>query len=407
MIRFVGLIVLVLVALGLAVRFGPAGGGDRVDSPVPDRVPSRVLPGTPPIPLEIPAIRADPLPAVAEPAREEAPDELDDERNWNALATFGGPPDDPIEKGECALVLRLMDRSSGAFLASSVDLWRLDAPGNSKYTRGDQRQVRGIEVPEEGVRIEELPAGRYRVQCSASRDDAAGPPPFSVAPFETFMTVYIDRPEKRPAWLKIHDERGGLITEAEFRHLGRSGAVRVLERPQWAVGRELKDPGDTIHVGGGVGGGFFGSTSGRRYRTVQAGPGGFALGSFEGNSVSRDRSDRLRFRKDSLCDVSCRVRGRDRENRTYVAVMIEPDPVLRSIRLPDGTTAALFAEHVSIESGSLLEAEAKTNAPWTEVPISVRIRHPGYQEVRFNFRLMDGQLAVRILEPAEDESGSF
>ena len=51
------------------------------------------------------------------------------------------PPEDPIGRGECSLILQAFDADCGEPIDARADLWRLNAPGNEHWRAGDQLQA--------------------------------------------------------------------------------------------------------------------------------------------------------------------------------------------------------------------------------------------------------------------------
>jgi hypothetical protein len=174
--------------------------------------------------------------------------------------------------------------------------------------------------------------------------------------------------------------------------------------PDWVKRRQVKDPNKSSVQGGGAGGSFYGTHFSRRCEPVVAGRRGFELGPFPGDACDGRRTDRIRFQRQGYCDVLCTVSGADREQRTYAGMMIRPDRIYHAIRLPDGTTADSFPEAVRVTCGTILEADARTGAPWREAPIEVTVEHPDYQRLNFRFRLDDEPLESRVLQPKKDNS---
>jgi len=332
---------------------------------------------------------------------EEGPREPD--RPFNRAIAIGDVPADPVETGECTLRLLLLDRATLAGVQSKIDLWRLDAPGNAEWARGDQLQLRA-EIPEEGCELGGLPEGEYRVVVHAGRSDQPGSPPVVLRTPGTVFTVYVDRPELLPAWLKLTDGHGRPIQEAVATHLGSMVTSVAESAPDWVERRQVKDPNKSSVQGGGAGGSFSGTHFSGYRKPVVAGPRGFELGPFPADAHEGQRTDWIRFQRQGYCDVRCTVWGADREQRTYAGVMIRPDRIYHAIRLPDGTTADSFPAAVRVTSGTILEADARTGAPWREAPIDVTVEHPDYQRLNFRFRLEDEPLETRVLQPKKGNS---
>ena len=83
------------------------------------------------------------------------------------------------------MFLEVFERTTREPVATTLHLWRLDAPGNEHWTAGDQRQAI-VEVAAGGSWIRELPAGRYRARCVAERRGNDDP--------QEFVEMFKERP---------------------------------------------------------------------------------------------------------------------------------------------------------------------------------------------------------------------
>ena len=391
-----------LLALPIAM-FWP-GQGPQSTSPATelDRKVATDSPAEPPPSRRLPTTE-DPADTSREERLSVEASEIEKLQPINRLIVFGDVPDDPVEAGQCTLQLLLLDRATGRGIPSKIDLWRLDAPDNSEWTRGDQLQLQ-TDIPAEGRPLEGLPEGEYRVVAHAESSDRQGSLPIALRSPGNALTVYVDLPELRPAFLKLYDANGRLIREALASYKGSGQSPVANSVPDWVRRRTVKDPNKSSVHGGGAGGGFSGRYVSRRSEQRVAGPLGFELGPFLGDSREGRRTDRIRFQHQGFGDVLCTVKGADREHRTYVGVLIRPSRILHTIRLPDGTSADSFPEAVTVESGTILEAEAQTGAPWREAPISVSVRKPGFKHISFSFRLDDEPLETRVLRPDKQDA---
>jgi hypothetical protein len=135
-----------------------------------------------------------------------------------------------VERGDCAISLRVLDAETEQPVASTVDLWRLDAPGNEHWTAGDQLQATA-DVPVEGARIEALPAGVYRPVCLAARYSAEDPPPVRVEGALTEVTFRILVPRKFDA----HDPIKGRRSRDAGGYLGATAASKFYAEHQMKI----------------------------------------------------------------------------------------------------------------------------------------------------------------------------
>ena len=91
----------------------------------------------------------------ARPERQALPDEA------VTAANLGGKTP-AVERGGCALRIRLLDEVTGKPFSSDVELWRLDLPEDEDWTAGDHLQATKNVGPDGGT-FTDLPTGRYRI----------------------------------------------------------------------------------------------------------------------------------------------------------------------------------------------------------------------------------------------------
>ncbi|MCP3914948.1 MAG: hypothetical protein GY711_05295 [bacterium] len=151
-----------------------------------------------------------------------------------------GPPD-PIDTGSASLRLTLLDAATGDAAASPVVLWRLDAPANAYWSRGDQG-VATLHVGGDGATFEGLAGGVYRTVCLGQRAGAEDPPAFFVSG-ATEHTLSLSMPTARPVRLVVR--RGGKrVTRLEALLQPIGERPRPAYAPHWVCQRELLDPPD-------------------------------------------------------------------------------------------------------------------------------------------------------------------
>jgi len=192
-------------------------------------------------------------------------------RAFAALPVRRAPPDEAVtavnpggmtpgmERGGCALRLRLLDDVTGKPFTSDVELWRLDLPEDEEWTAGDLLQAERNVGPDGGT-FADLPAGRYRVvvhgQSFLAEDD---PPAFLVRRAFTDLELSVRAPRSHRVYLQVFDERGREMRTAKLRHHDWSWASDGPADPAWARRREPKRASASLNrsivVGGGIGGG--------------------------------------------------------------------------------------------------------------------------------------------------------
>jgi len=186
-----------------------------------------------------------PVPAATPEGPEPAPSEPEPEKPDPEEAEPGEPecpPEDPVERGSLSLFVLLADEATGEAFPSTMQLWRLDAPGNADYEAGDQLQER-VEVAREGSWIRDLPAGRYRVLIHRQAPGTEDPPPFEIADRETHREFRVPRPGRFATRVRIYDENGALITRAKVRELGVCNSFED-PMPGWARLRRSRAGGE-------------------------------------------------------------------------------------------------------------------------------------------------------------------
>lgn len=342
-----------------------------------------------------PAKRGDePRPAVAvrEVARDplESPtpepqveDELDaPPEAWVEVAEDELPPD-PVEFGPAALSLRLIDARSGAPVASRVELWRVEAPGNAGWTAGDQLQL-AADVPLEGARFANLPEGRYRAVCDAARFDQP-PPAFELRAPHGEVEVALEMPRAFELRVRFVDRFGEPYASAEWwqegarpvepaPHRTRARAPRGVE--VWVDSEVLMWSGDPeLH---GLGG-------------PQA-DGGWSLG----RQRERSRGERLvrvlRLRAPDGALAEVEVPARAEGDLALVAVGLPDDLAASGVRLPDGRASAARVSALGL---------ARAVADWRRAPVLITAELAGFAAHAGEWRPEQGDLPWILLEPLE------
>ena len=215
--------------------------------------------------LAIPLSLIDDPPAVATPATDEG-----DDTRTHAPTLIGGTPTargepsvepspqtaapekpaatdaasvvDVLERGPCAVRVKLRDAATGTAVASQVQLWRLDAPANEHFVRGDQLQATAQATWNESHLFTGLPAGRYRVHVGEQRRGTEDPPAFVVD--DQARTVVFDIPMPRTwrAVLEVYDASGRLLTDATGASSGQEDWCRQYMPPWRTIRRRRGTP---------------------------------------------------------------------------------------------------------------------------------------------------------------------
>jgi len=333
-------------------------------------------------------------PLTSEPELAEVPAPAEETEETARPATT--LPPDPLERGECALYVRFVDAATGQPVATSVDLWRLNAPGNEDWLEGDQLQ-RSAEIPAEGVTLHDLPEGEYRPVCAAERITAEDPPPVRVAGPLTAVTIAIELPGTFHVFLKVYDANGRLVPEAGVRRSGESWSAG-RETPAWRKARELRNPPPGNAYFGVSRSGGAGRFSGGHSAARPQPPTGFRLGPVPESTKGRRITWHYRAETEGLNDVVVYVRGDHTDERTYVGVMAPIETLLRDVRLPDGRLATTAGARIYARCSAVLAQDATQPDFWRHVPIEVNVEVPGHKEFSFEQPLTDPP-PVHVLEP--------
>ncbi len=158
----------------------------------------------------------------------------------------------PEQEDERSLRLLLDDADTGRAVSMWVRLWRLGAPETEEWTRGDH-VARKLSVGSQGVVLEGLAAGRYRLQCDGQRRSATDPPEFWVTGRTTAFTARLLLPKAYRARLVVFGEDGRRIELGRLRSRGSGSSHMRRWAPKWAAPRRRKGGKTTrsFHLGSG------------------------------------------------------------------------------------------------------------------------------------------------------------
>lgn len=318
-------------------------------------------------------------------------------------------PEDEIERGTCVLHITVVDER-GEPMATTIDLWRIDAPATEHYTRGDQLQAEGLSVQRDppGIEIDELPEGMYRAFLHGLAKTLEDPPSFRVEGARTSIELEMPQRRLRKIALRVLDHEGSQVLEGIRRMHGQSvHAWNDDTRPPWLQPRTLKPApeGTTWEATGS--GGRFGSASGRYgpepVETTLGTP--FAWGSFRDDGRVERRSRSTQFTRKGWSSLRAKLSGSVGHDHTLVGVQVPVEPIARAILLPTGERADKQPKaRVRIESNAVLEAALETSTSWLDLPIEISAEVPGYKKLKHTFTLREGWPRSLTLEraPATD-----
>lgn len=296
-------------------------------------------------------------------------------------------PPDPIESGPASLLLNLIDASSGAPVASRVELWRVDAPGNAAWTDGDQLQL-AADVPAGGVRFWSLPEGRYRVVCDVARVDAPPPELELHAPLSE-RQVTLELPREFELRIRFLDHFGDPYASAEW---WEAGGRAIAPAPHVARSRSPRDlVGYSVSEGLG-----WSNAPGVHTLGGPQPPEGFSLGRQRECSRAQSVVRVLRLRAPDGALVEVEVPARSEGDVELVAVGLPPDLAASCVRLPDGS-----ASTAHVEALGLARTLDDLAGDWIEAPIRITAEWTGFEAHASTWRPADGELPWILLQPLE------
>lgn len=311
-----------------------------------------------------------PVPAPAEVYTEPdaVPVDLDEPIN---------PPLDPVELGDCKLQLDLYDLATGEALGAMVNLWRIGAPQNEHWTVGDQLQ-QPLQVPREGLTVENLPRGVYRAYFPGARRGAPALAEFEVRGEWTSQRLPVDLPRKREIFLQLYDESGVRIDQVSARESTRS---RRLERPRpsWQTKRVLRSGQAFLDIGG-FGGGYSGFSH-RPFRQLKSTQDGFIVGDFAEDSRTVRYSQNINLKQSEAVQskVSFAIEDRIGSSLIFAAPFVSAERLLSSVHYPDGRPVSIDDGKVHVEVIAVpIDPDSAPDA-WRSAEIKLWVTIPGYR----------------------------
>jgi hypothetical protein len=285
---------------------------------------------------------------------------------------FPGP--DPIETGDCAVVMNFYDSITGEPVSGNVDLWRIGAPENEAWTAGDQKQA-SLSVQGGSARAESLAAGLYRAYPLFARAGAEVAPAFQIGGALTPVSIPVEMPPLEEVYLRLVDEEGREVLDSEDQRIELLDAgfrMRMGKRtPDWKVSRL---PKDANALGGrGSGGGYRGSSS-RDWKRVEQSASGISLGKLQGNTLEwrRTYSRKIRINGGPTTTIDFEVDGAG----SYVAVLPSPKAIHDRLQFPGDAKSYDIQEDLwlSVSVVPVHEALGQTyTSRWIESEVHLRI----------------------------------
>jgi len=310
-------------------------------------------------------------------------------------------PPDPVDRGHCAVLLRVLDAETEQPVASTVDLWRLDAPGNEHWTAGDQLQATA-EVPVEGVTLEDLPAGVYRPVCLAERYCADDPPPVRIEGPLTEITFRIAVPRQLYAYVKVVDLRGVPVPTGGVRGGSSRRWGDRTRTPAWSRPRAPRKGEAVLILGGGGGGG--GSRSSLPPKQIPQPAEGFRLGPFREDAKKSAVRHLYTIEIEGCTKVLVSVPGVTTDGSTFLGLSVPLATVPGDLRMPDGRTIAEAGGKVSATFIAVALDASAPAPPLSGHPFHIYVTVPGFKDLSFEHRLGEPVPSLAFEAEAEAEA---
>lgn len=326
----------------------------------------------------------DPEP-TARALEEEAPEELP---TWEEEAT-----PDPIQLGDCALFVSLIREGLGEPVSSHVWLFRLDAPSNEDWSRGDQLQA-SRRVPEAGLWFRDLPPGRYRAVCQDQPARAADPPEFWVEGARTRVELVLAERERRTARVVVFDEHGRRVRELERYASVSLESWQSSPRPSWLNERTPRTGVMDVETASAFA--FDGVQDPEPLSDL--GP-GFVLGEL----LEPDRGGGADVRHDLGMEDTSRievpVRWRADGDATWCALLVSLAPIAETLWLEDGSRPDAGELELDVLSVARPFSELTASRPWSDLELEISARYPERRPLEFTWTPAGGPLVDRFFEP--------
>ena len=316
---------------------------------------------------------------------------LDPAKQAKARAVVVASPPAGAEAAGDALAslgLRVVDRTRGEALASAVQLWRLP-PG------GDPHLVREVDVPEEGLVLDDLKPGTYRAHVRRRLRASEDPPAFDLQAPRTDVRLEVETATTYAVRLEIRNELGHVV------RLGRAsqGYSRVPAfEPDFSSEAGGTTPGHDL-------GGFdFGS----RHLSVETEDSRFLFGQARDLDCTESGNPWYRLLPKGRTPVRVELEGHElfssdsyrepEEQLVLLGVSVPEGWFDDAIRLPDGRRAVAVGAEIDVTCTARVQDGARdVGDAWRHVPLRVTVRLKGYAPLDFEYRLVEGQPEPRTL----------
>jgi hypothetical protein len=308
---------------------------------------------------------------------------------------------DPPEAGECDLTIDFVDSITGEAVAGEVKLYRIDAPGNELWTRGDQLQRRGYA---KGGQFDatQIPVGTYRAYPLFARLHAPTPMPFDVTGPSTRIEQAVEMPHIEQIQLQLFRSDGVLFNghpkSFEFRKLGPLPEGSAKTEPNWLKYRNPRD--DNVAYFSESGLVTFGIES--PWKNYPFDANGFSLWSIRGDNREQPWLHRIEARRNHrLTNI---IRLKPTGNNFYAAVFLDPEDLQQALVFPPNQDEIDLRSKFKIQVDAIpldLEAGRSLDHAWKQCSIEIKLKHADFLSVNLTWQPSQGPLPQIFLSPVK------
>lgn len=309
---------------------------------------------------------------------------------------------DPVQTGECTLEIKFMDSKDFRPVSGRVQLWRLNAPANERWSNGDQLQVETI-ARQGLLTIEELPEGQYRLHPLFARKGSSAQAAFTVSGEFTTIDCMVEMPSTQDVAVKIYrlDQSTFLATgePVETKRLGWSITGRPID-PQWQQRRIEKATGQplpqTISQKKGSG-------SKRPWRKQTVNDLGVRFAELAEGDRQSMRTYRFQLRNGSRESMRLNLEHKGRDTQ-YVALFLSADELQDCLVFPEGQSPQDLRKNFIIDSSSVPfnpDSGQTLDSALQQVEVEIHFLAVGFKGVSFKWKPADGPLPKIQLAPQD------